>query len=539
MKALFHLFLFLVFLFQPISLTSWGATGTDSVKTISDSLRAVTPGAPLVVDGDTLLTLYARKGGVLPAARVAEARKMILSLGKDISYFSDSVYVFEGDITTDLMVGDELILSVTDVDAMWQETTRQQLAEQYRVAIQKKLEELHDDYGLQQKLWGLLVAVVVIVALVVLIRLIFWFHRRWRLRLVRRLMKVLNPLIVKDYEVMNVHRMGFLFLATFRLLRFALVFVLLLISVPLIFSAFPETKMLAYTIVSYIWNPITDIFFAVVGFLPNLFKIVVIILCFRYLVKGFRYLANEIANGNLKISGFYPDWAQPTFYILRVLCYSFMIVMIWPLLPSSNSEVFQGVSVFIGIIVSLGSTSIVGNVMAGLVMTYMRPFHIGDFIRYGEIEGYVIEKTMLVTRIRTRKNDIITIPNSNLMGSQTSNFTNAAKEYGIIVHTKVTIGYDEPWQKIRDLLLAAAEATPNLRKTPKPFVNVTSLDDFYVEYEVNAYTHNYETLPGIYSALRQNILDQFHKHGVEIMSPHIFAHRNDLPPQIPEGQAPK
>ena len=538
MKALFHLLLFLAFLFQPIGVTARGATATDSVKTISDSLRAVTPGAPLVVDGDTLLTLYARKGGILPAARVEDTREKILELGKRLSYFSDSVYVFEGDITTDVMVGDELVLSVTDVDAMWEETTRQQLAEQYRVVIQQKLEELHDDYGLQQKLWGLLLAVVVIVVLVVLIRLIFWFHRRWRLRLVRRLMKVLKPLVIKDYEVMNVHRMGFLFLATFRLLRFALVFVLLVISVPLIFSAFPETKTLAYTIVSYIWNPITDIFFAVVGFLPNLFKIIVIILCFRYLVKGFRYLTNEIANGNLKINGFYPDWAEPTFYILRVLCYSFMIVMIWPLLPSSNSEVFQGVSVFIGLIVSLGSTSIVGNVMAGLVMTYMRPFHIGDFIRYGEIEGYVIEKTMLVTRIRTRKNDIITIPNSNLMGSQTSNFTNAAKEYGIIVHTKVTIGYDEPWQKIRDLLLAAAEATPNIRKTPKPFVIVTSLDDFYVEYEVNAYTHNYETLPVIYSTLRQNILDQFHTHGVEIMSPHIFAHRNDLPPQIPEGQAP-
>lgn len=538
MKALFHLLLFLAFLFQPIGVTARGATATDSVKTISDSLRAVTPGAPLVVDGDTLLTLYARKGGILPAARVEDTREKILELGKRLSYFSDSVYVFEGDITTDVMVGDELVLSVTDVDAMWEETTRQQLAEQYRVVIQQKLEELHDDYGLQQKLWGLLLAVVVIVVLVVLIRLIFWFHRRWRLRLVRRLMKVLKPLVIKDYEVMNVHRMGFLFLATFRLLRFALVFVLLVISVPLIFSAFPETKTLAYTIVSYIWNPITDIFFAVVGFLPNLFKIIVIILCFRYLVKGFRYLTNEIANGNLKINGFYPDWAEPTFYILRVLCYSFMIVMIWPLLPSSNSEVFQGVSVFIGLIVSLGSTSIVGNVMAGLVMTYMRPFHIGDFIRYGEIEGYVIEKTMLVTRIRTRKNDIITIPNSNLMGSQTSNFTNAAKDYGIIVHTKVTIGYDEPWQKIRDLLLAAAEATPNIRKTPKPFVIVTSLDDFYVEYEVNAYTHNYETLPVIYSTLRQNILDQFHTHGVEIMSPHIFAHRNDLPPQIPEGQAP-
>ena len=151
---------------------------------------------------------------------------------------------------------------------------------------------------------------------------------------------------------------------------------------------------------------------------------------------------NEIGSGRLKITGFYADWAEPTYFILRVLCYSFMIVMIWPLLPSSNSEVFQGVSVFIGIIVSLGSSSIIGNVMAGMVMTYMRPFHVGDFIKYGDTEGFVIEKTMLVTRIRTRKNNVITIPNSNLMTSQTTNYTFSAQNFGIVVHTKVTIGYD-------------------------------------------------------------------------------------------------
>jgi small-conductance mechanosensitive channel len=273
-----------------------------------------------------------------------------------------------------------------------------------------------------------------------------------------------------------------------------------------------------------------------VAFLPDLVKIIIIIICFRYLVKGIRYIMNEIAEGKLKINGFYPDWARPTFVIVRMLLYSFMFVMIWPLLPSSNSEVFQGVSVFIGLIVSLGSSSIIGNVMAGMVMTYMRPFHIGDLIRYGDTEGFVIEKTVLVTRIRTRKNDVITIPNSNLLTSQTSNYTVAAKDYGIIVHTKVTIGYDMKWDLIRQLLLEAAAATPGIAKTPKPFVMVTALDDFYVEYEINAYTHHADLLSTTYSVLRQNILDKFHTAGVEIMSPHIFAHRNDLELQIPKEQ---
>jgi small-conductance mechanosensitive channel len=293
---------------------------------------------------------------------------------------------------------------------------------------------------------------------------------------------------------------------------------------------------LAFRIIGYVWNPFVGIVKSVISFLPKLIQIVVIIICFRYLVKGIRYLMNEIGSGRLKISGFYADWAEPTYFILRVLCYSFMIVMIWPLLPSSNSEVFQGVSVFIGIIVSLGSSSIIGNVMAGMVMTYMRPFHVGDFIKYGDTEGFVIEKTMLVTRIRTRKNNVITIPNSSLMTSQTTNYTFSAQNFGLVVHTKVTIGYDMRWQEIRQLLLDAAHATKGLRQHPEPFVLVTALDDYYVEYEVNAYTNQYDKLPLIYSELHHNILDSFHSHGVEIMSPHIYAHRTDLELQIPKEQ---
>jgi small-conductance mechanosensitive channel len=166
----------------------------------------------------------------------------------------------------------------------------------------------------------------------------------------------------------------------------------------------------------------------------------------------------------------------------------------------------------------------------------MRPFRIGDYIKVGDTVGEVIEKTVLVTRIRTRKNEVVTIQNSSLMGSQTSNFTVAAQNYGIIVHTKVTIGYDMKHEVIENLLLDAARATKHIEKKPLPFVRVTKLDDFYVEYEINAYTKHSEWLSDIYSQLHQNILDHFHSAGVEIMSPHIFGLRNDLELQIPKSE---
>ena len=501
-----------------------------------DSLRNITPGAPLIIDGDTLLVLYTRRGGILPEARVEDIREKIMEEGKRMTLFTDSIYIFDGEFTTDIMIGEELVMSVTDNDGLWQNKTRQELAAEYRTIIEAKIEQLHAQYGLKRKLMGVVYVLGAMLALGLLIWATNFCYRRWRYRLLRMLLRRTRPLAIKDYEVLNLHRQGILFLTGFNVLRYLIIFLLLFIFVPMFFVAFPETKSFTFTIFGYVWNPFVNILKSVVSFLPKFFQIVVIFFCFRYLVKGLHYLMNEIGSGRLKITGFYADWAQPTYLILRVLCYSFMIVMIWPLLPSSESEVFQGVSVFIGIIVSLGSSSIIGNVMAGMVMTYMRPFHVGDFIKYGDMEGFVIEKSVLVTRIRTRKNDVTTIPNSNLMTSQTTNYTFSAHNYGVIVHTKVTIGYDMQWQQIRDLLLAAAAKTSHLQKKPEPFVRITALDDFYVEYEINAYTRKSDLLSDIYSELHQNILDSFHSNGVEIMSPHIFAHRSDLPVQIPKGK---
>ena len=496
-----------------------------------DSLRLVTPGAPLVIDGDTLLTLYARKGGMLADARVKVAKEKIEMVGRKITLRPDSVYVFDADITTDIMSGSEVLLSMTDMDALWQDTTRIALAEQYAQAIQAKINELHDDYGLKKKLWGVLMALLILVIQYFLIKLTNRLFRRWKFRLTRKLLNQLK--IKKDYEFLDIHRQGSIIITILNILKWLLIIIQLFISIPLLFSIFPETEVLTFKLLGYIWNPFKDILAAVLNYLPNVFQIAVIYLCFHYLIKAIGYFSKEISAGRLKINGFYADWASPTYYILKWLLYSLMFVMIWPLLPNSNSEIFQGVSVFIGIIVSLGSTSIIGNIMAGMVMTYMRPFRIGDYIKVGDTVGVVIEKTVLVTRIRTRKNEIITIQNSSMLGSQTSNYTMACQNYGLIVHTKVTIGYDVPWQLVKEIMEGAALETHGIKKTPKPFMMTTSLDDSYVEYEINAYTSDAPGLSRIYSELHQNLLKHFFEAGVEIMSPHIYARRDGIDTQIP------
>ncbi|MGL4806676.1 MAG: mechanosensitive ion channel family protein, partial [Bacteroidales bacterium] len=254
----------------------------------------------------------------------------------------------------------------------------------------------------------------------------------------------------------------------------------------------------------------------------------------KYLIKGIEYIASEISAGRLNISGFYPDWALPTANIIRWLLYAFSIVVIYPLIPGAQSDIFKGVSVLVGLIISLGSSSVVGNIMAGLVITYMRAFKIGDRIKLNDTIGNVVEKSAFVTRIRTPKNEIITIPNSFILSSQTTNYSHSARKLGLIIHTSVTIGYDAPWRKVHQLLIDAAKATKGVALSPEPFVLETSLDDYYVSYQVNAVIADADQTPRIMSELHANIQDMFNHSGVEIMSPHYRANRNGNAVTIPE-----
>jgi len=213
--------------------------------------------------------------------------------------------------------------------------------------------------------------------------------------------------------------------------------------------------------------------------------------------------------------------------------------MTFPYLPGSESPAFRGVSIFLGVLFSLGSTAAVANVVAGVILTYMRAFRIGDRVKISDTIGDVIEKTLLVTRVRTIKNEDITVPNAMVLGSHIINYSSSAKDRGLILHTTVTIGYDAPWRKVHELLIAAAHSTEHILKEPSPFILQTALDDFYVSYELNAYTNRPEIMAGIYSSLHQNIQDRFNESGVEIMSPHYAAFRDGNQTTVPGGRTEK
>ncbi len=320
-----------------------------------------------------------------------------------------------------------------------------------------------------------------------------------------------------------------------RLVRVALTAAVAYFYILLALSCFPGTSTFSERLTAYALAPLTAMAGAFLSYLPNLLYIAVIVTITRYLLKFIRVFFDAIGDGTLVFAKFHREWAAPTYDIARVLVLAFTAVELFPFLPGAQSDAFKGVSIFLGILFSLGSSSAVGNVVAGVVLTYTRAFQLGDRVKVGETVGDVIEKTLLVTRLRTIKNVAVTIPNGTVLSSEVHNYSTFAKSHGVIVHTTVTIGYDAPWQKVHDLLIDSARHTTYLTEEPPPFVLQTGLDDFYVTYQINAHTDRADLMAGIESELHRNIQEAFNAAGVDIMSPHYALTKRDEPLMSPRA----
>jgi len=293
---------------------------------------------------------------------------------------------------------------------------------------------------------------------------------------------------------------------------------------------------LAARLLTLIIAPLSYIWHAAIDYLPDFLTALIIVCAARFLVHVVGLIFDGIKKGRVRLPNFYPEWADPSFGLVKILIIVLTAVIIFPYLPGSSSPAFQGISIFIGLLVSLGSTTAVANVVAGTVLTYTRAFQIGDQVLVSTTRGRIVERTTFVTRVQTPKNVIVSIPNSMVLNNNIINYSKNMGRSGLLVHTRITIGYDVPWGTVNQLLIAAAGKTDGIEASPEPFVLQTSLDDNYVSYEVNGWTQKPEELPLIYSKLHANILDEFHGHNVEITSPVYRASRDGSTSTIPQAQ---
>jgi small-conductance mechanosensitive channel len=348
--------------------------------------------------------------------------------------------------------------------------------------------------------------------------------------------KQIKPLIIKNLKILTANQIVNIILFLLKLAKYLITVFQLFITVHIVFSLFPSTEKLASTIFGYFLTPLRTILNDVIKYIPNIITIFIILMIAKYALRGLRFFANQIARGRLVIPGFYIDWAWPTYNILKVLIYAFTAAVVYPYLPGAESRAFQGVSVFVGMIISLGSSSAIGNLIAGMVITYMRPFKIGDRIKIKNLTGFVVEKSPFVIRVRNIKNEYLTFPNLTVLNSEIINYKNSeeGEGEGIVRNAVITMGYDVPWRDIHGVLLRAAAKTPHVETEPKPFVLQTGLDDFYAKYEINAYTKYVEKFQVIYSELFQNIQDEFRAAGISMYAPHFVS----SVPYTPSKDAP-
>jgi len=332
----------------------------------------------------------------------------------------------------------------------------------------------------------------------------------------------IKPIYIHKYKLLTEKQILNIIEALLRLLKYFLTIVLLYITLPIIFSLFSATRNIASALFGYILNPLKDIAVGAVHYIPNLFKIIIFILITHYSLRFLKYFSLQIEKGKLKIPRFYPDWAAPTYKIFQVLMWAFTVAIVYPYLPGSDSRAFQGVSVFVGVIFSLGSSTAIGNLVAGLVITYMRPFKMGDRVKIKDITGFVVENNLMVVRLKTHKNEYVTFPNLIILGSNIINYNTSSDEdeEGLIIFAEVTFGYSTPWQTVHDILINAAVATESIQKKPKPFVLQTKLDDYYACYQINCYTKDVRRVPAIYTMLYENIQNGFREAGMDLTSAH-------------------
>lgn len=483
---------------------------------------------------DTLFKLYNRAGSFLPQARAAAVTKRIQKLADEYYFGKDSLQLIPEEQDINIVFGENIIISISDEDALHMNTNRRQLAEQYKNQIVNAVIQYKKSTSFRSMLRQSALALLLMVMLALTIYLSNKSFSLLRKKITEQKGKRINGIRFRQYSFMNEKQHAELLFTLTSFARLVVPFLLIFLVLPLFFGIFPATKKFADIIIGFIKTPVLGILQSSLNYLPKLATIIVMITIFSFVLRGLRFFKKEIEKGALKIPGFHTDWANPTYQIVRVLVYAFLLVAVFPYLPGSGSPVFNSVTIFLGALFTFGSSTSLGNIISGLALTYMRSFKDGDRVKIGDVTGDIVEKNLLVTRVRTIKNEVISIPNSNVLNNHTINFSKDAPDRGLILHTTITIGYDVPWKTVQALTLKAALATRLIETEPAPFIYQTSLDDFYVSYQVNAYTRSPNNQASIYSELHQNILDQFNQAGVEILSPHYRALRDGSMMAMPD-----
>ena len=516
-----------------ISLSFPAAYSQDSNNT-ADVSNANSKVSPVKLDGHELFNV--RGISSYPAEyRAHEIGKRIKKVADNDSISINSLKIIESKESSAIYFKDQLIVKLLDADAEVEDISRDILAQ----TVGEKISESISLYRLNRSkpviirnsIYALISAALLIVILFIIVRLSKRINQRIQLKIKAKIDSVDNI----SFNLIKSNQIWKAFHVLFNTIRNILLISITAIFVNYILSLFPWTNSFAVYLLNLVVNPILHFGTSFLNYIPKFIFLIIIYFITKYVLKLIKLFFLGLENGGIIINNFHPEWAISTFKIIRTFIIAFAIVIAYPYIPGSDSVAFKGVSVFIGILFSIGSSGFIGNLIAGYSMIYRNAFRKGDYIEVDGQTGFVEEQELLVTRLQSLKNEEIILPNSILLNSKIINYTVKAKEKGIILHTVVGIGYETPWRQVDAMLKLAANRTEGLLKSPPPFVLKMVLADFAVNYEINAYCKEVNNLKTVYTRLHENILDVFNENNVQIMTP-SYERDPEIPKVVPKDQ---
>lgn len=490
--------------------------------------------APVRLDGHTLFTV--RGTSSRPAAERAESiGERIRDAAADSSVTLESLAVVPERLGQGLRAGDRVLMYVTELDAQLESATPPELAEFHLRQITEAIASYRAERTPERLLKSAGISVLATAVAAAVVLLLAWLFRRLDALLERRYQARIESLSHKLGDVMRVGPMMRTLQGAVRTARFVAFIAAGMVWSNLVLGQFPWTRWMGENIARLLFDPLATIVLGIANYLPSFLFLLVLAFVTRFGLRMVRLYFDAVESGRARLLHFEREWALPTYKIVRALVLGVALVMAYPYLPGSGSEALKGLSVFAGLLISLGASSSVANLIAGYLATFGRVFRVGDLIEVGDVLGKVTQVRLLTTRVRTIRNEEITIPNSTVMNSSIKNYSVLSRERGLVLQTEVGIGYEVPWRQVHAMLLEAARRTPGLLADPAPFVWQRKLGDFAVTYQLGVHKAEADGLMAAYSALHQNILDVFNEHGVQIMTP-AYEGDPDTPKVVPKAQ---
>lgn len=481
-------------------------------------IKSNTQGAPVVLEKDTLFTIYANLAAYSNTDRAKNAQNRIQLLFEDPSFESDSLSI--GDLFGVKTVNykSNVIVAVDQIDALWLGTTTDSLAQSYKNTIATSVLKAKKNNSFQTKIKRIAEVILIFAVVFSILYLINKLVRKINHYFITQNKLFTNGIYIRNYQLVP-KRILNVFVSRFLLLFKYFLFVLVLASsLTIALKIFPSTEIWAKKAESILLEPIEKIYESIVSYVPNLIILTIIILGVNWLLSIIKYFANEVEQGNLRFNNFYAEWARPTYQLIRLLIVVLTLIIVFPYLPGSDTTAFQGISVFLGILISIGSSSAIANAVAGIVITYMRPFKQNDWIKTGDVTGMVIEKNSLVTRLKTINNEDVSVPNSAILSGATINYSSIGRTDGLVITTEIEIDYTIEYYKVEKLLLRAANCTQGITNRLAPYIFYKKLNDSTTTFEINAITFEPQNMYFIKSDLIKNIQKVFVEEKVPLRS---------------------